>query len=82
MVKVTFPPPKVPGVSGTVTSENYPSNYDNSLDKTYNIEAGSGKKIKITFEDLDIENHASCGYDYVMIKVKEKLLIDNHEDDT
>merc|ERR1719167_457480 len=54
--------------TGTVQSENYPSNYDNDLDKTYNIEVGSGKRIKITFEDLDIENHASCGYDYVMIK--------------
>merc|ERR1712112_217696 len=59
---------EVPGVSGTVKSENYPSNYDNRLDKTYNIEVGSGKKIKITFDDLDIENHASCGYDYVMVK--------------
>merc|ERR1712054_355714 len=59
---------EVPGVSGTVQSENYPSNYDNDLDKTYNIEVGSGKKIKITFDDLDIENHASCDYDYVMIK--------------
>merc|ERR1712180_54042 len=59
---------EVPGVSGTVKSENYPSNYDNGLDKTYNIEVGSGKKIKITFDDLDIENHASCDYDYVMVK--------------
>merc|ERR1711962_1073123 len=56
------------GSTGTVTSENYPSNYDNSLDKTYNIEVGSDKRIKITFDDLDIESHASCGYDYVMIK--------------
>jgi len=56
------------GSTGTVQSENYPSNYGNDLDKTYNIEVGSGKRIKITFDDLDIENHASCDYDYVMIK--------------
>ena len=37
-----------------------------------NVENLSGKKIKITFDDLDIENHASCDYDYVMVKVKEK----------
>merc|ERR1711962_1887363 len=59
---------EVPGVSGTIMSENYPSNYDNNLDKTYNIEVGSGKRMKISFDALDIENEDSCDYDYVMVK--------------
>merc|ERR1712080_415034 len=54
--------------TGTVQSENYPSNYNNKLDKTYNIEVASGKKIKISFDDLDIEYDGSCSYDYVMVK--------------
>merc|ERR1712243_122037 len=41
---------------GKVQSENYPSNYDNNLDKTYNIEVGSGNTIRIFFENLDIED--------------------------
>jgi len=56
------------GFYGTVESENYPSNYDNNLDKTYKIEVKSGKKIKINFDDLDIEYHKLCRYDWVWIK--------------
>ena len=29
------------------------------------IEVSSGSTIELTFVDIDIENHASCGYDYV-----------------
>ena len=29
------------------------------------IEVASGSKIELTFVDIDIENDASCGYDYV-----------------
>ena len=29
------------------------------------IEVTSGSKIELTFVDIDIENEASCGYDYV-----------------
>ena len=29
------------------------------------IEVSSGSKIELTFVDIDIENDASCGYDYV-----------------
>merc|ERR1711962_1260723 len=56
------------GNYGTVQSQNYPSNYDNSLDITYIIEVGSGKKIKISFDDLDIEYDRWCRYDYVWLK--------------
>ena len=29
------------------------------------VEVSSGSKIELTFVDIDIENEASCGYDYV-----------------
>merc|ERR1711962_982692 len=54
--------------SGEVTSENYPENYNNDMDKTYPVEVATGKGIRITFNDFDIESHSSCDYDYVMIK--------------
>jgi len=54
--------------SGVVKSENYPSKYTNKLDKTYPVEVASGKRIKINFDDFEIESHRSCAYDYVMIK--------------
>merc|ERR1712112_153377 len=54
--------------SGVVKSENYPSKYPNKLDKTYPVEVASGKRIKITFNDIEIESHRRCAFDYVMIK--------------
>jgi len=54
--------------SGVVKSENYPSKYTNKLDKTYPVEVASGKRIKISFDDFEIEPHYACFYDYVMIK--------------
>jgi len=54
--------------TGEVTSENYPENYNNDMDKTYPVEVATGKGIRITFNDFDIESHSSCDYDYVMIK--------------
>jgi len=69
------------GSTGTVQSENYPSNYDNNLDKTYNIEVGSGNKIRISFDDLDIEYNGimlGCRWDYVSVKDSDgEVLVEN-----
>jgi len=54
--------------TGVVKSENYPSKYSNKLDKTYPVEVASGKRIKISFDDFEIESHRRCAYDYVMIQ--------------
>jgi len=61
-------PPPTEASSGVIKSENYPSNYSNNMDKTYHVEVASGKKIKISFDDIEIESHSSCVYDYVVIK--------------
>ena len=43
----------------------YPNTYANDLSVSMPIEVSSGSKIELTFVDIDIENEASCGYDYV-----------------
>ena len=45
--------------------KGYPNTYGNSLRVSMPIEVASGSKIELTFVDIDIENDASCGYDYV-----------------
>ena len=43
----------------------YPNTYANDLSVSMPVEVSSGSKIELTFVDIDIENDASCGYDYV-----------------
>ena len=45
--------------------QGYPNTYANDLSVSMPIEVTSGSKIELTFVDVDIENDASCGYDYV-----------------
>ena len=37
------------------------------LCQTWNLELTPGKRIKLTFDSFDLEDHASCEYDYVRI---------------
>ena len=43
----------------------YPNTYGNDLSVSMPIKVPSGSKIELTFVDIDIENDASCRYDYV-----------------
>ena len=43
----------------------YPNTYGNDLSISMPIRVPSGSKIELTFVDIDIENDASCRYDYV-----------------
>jgi len=53
--------------SGSVQSENYPNDYPASQDKTYEISAAAGKKIKMSFAAFSLENSWRCGWDYLTI---------------
>ena len=53
---------------GSLTSPNYPSSYPNNVDKTDTLEAGAGKRVKMTFTDFDVEAHNSCRYDYLKVR--------------
>ena len=35
----------------------------------WGIEMLEGERIKLTFLDFDLENHYSCGYDYLEVSV-------------
>ena len=49
-----------------LTSPGYPDNYPHNQDKTFPIVAAEGKVIQVTFQTLDIEDHNTCRYDYLM----------------
>jgi hypothetical protein len=53
--------------SGTITSPNFPSNYNNTQSCNYRLTADAGQVIKITFTDFDVELHSSCGWDALTI---------------
>jgi len=53
--------------SGEVKSPGYPNTYGNDLSVSITIEVASGSKIELTFVDIDIEDDAFCGYDYVQV---------------
>jgi len=52
---------------GIITSPNYPSNYGNSEDCGFMIQGEAGEIVTLVFEDFDLEQHTSCGYDSVDI---------------
>jgi len=54
----------------TVSSPNYPSEYDNNAASSQRIDVAQGKRIKLTFLDLNIEYHEHCAYDYVEVTEK------------
>jgi len=51
-----------------VTSPNYPSKYGNNVEKTTRIGVGKGNKVGVEITDMEIEYHATCDFDYLMIK--------------
>ena len=51
----------------TITSTNYPSNYENSQDCQATIRFASDEIVRITFEAFDVEEHDDCIYDYLEI---------------
>ena len=53
-------------------SPGYPSNYLRSVFCRWIIKAKDDtKRIKLTFEFLDIEQHPSCQYDYLIIRSEQ-----------
>ena len=54
----------------------YPYTYENDLSVSIPIEVASGSKIVLTFLDMDIENAATCKYDY--LQGGHKLFVIQH----
>eukprot|EP00057_Strongylocentrotus_purpuratus_P007249 XP_011661723.1 PREDICTED: deleted in malignant brain tumors 1 protein [Strongylocentrotus purpuratus] len=69
---VPLPPPETgdcghtfTAINGILSSPNYPSNYGNHEDCGFLIQGASGQVVSLTFEDIELEQHTSCGYDSV-----------------
>ena len=54
--------------NGIITSPLYPSNYPDNTDRIYTISQSTGTVILLNFVFVDVENHSSCGYDYLEIR--------------
>lgn len=51
----------------TLTSPNYPGYYAHRRFCKWEIRVTPGRRITLTFNDLDIEEHERCRYDAVMV---------------
>ncbi|KAL7745333.1 hypothetical protein ACLKA6_015352 [Drosophila palustris] len=59
---------RLTGNSGVITSPNYPISYPNNAYCEWKVETHYGSKLRITIEDLDMEDTSSCYYDYLNIE--------------
>ncbi|XP_030646617.1 bone morphogenetic protein 1a isoform X2 [Chanos chanos] len=57
----------VNSVSGTITSPNWPDKYPSKKACTWALSTTPGHRIKITFNEIDMEPHMECAYDHVEI---------------
>ncbi|XP_033007957.1 CUB domain-containing protein 2 isoform X1 [Lacerta agilis] len=55
------------GLSGSITSPDYPENYPNNAECHWVIQATSNSVIKLIFVDFQMENSEQCNFDYVAI---------------
>ncbi|XP_078278371.1 cubilin [Rhinoraja longicauda] len=53
--------------SGTINSPNYPHSYPHSLECEWRITVQGGRRVTLIFNDLQLEMHDQCNYDYVII---------------
>lgn len=55
------------GLSGVLTSPEYPNNYPNSVECHWVIRAAGPATVKLAFEDFQVEGSEDCTYDYVAV---------------
>ncbi|XP_012276352.1 cubilin [Orussus abietinus] len=53
--------------NGAITSPNYPQPYTRSAECTWKIVVSAGSVVQIIIVDLELEEHATCRFDYVEI---------------
>ncbi|XP_054752694.1 extracellular serine proteinase-like [Lytechinus pictus] len=53
------------GKNGLFSSPNYPSNYGNNEDCGFLIQGEVGEVVSLAFDDFELEQHTTCGYDSV-----------------
>ncbi|XP_019383844.1 PREDICTED: CUB domain-containing protein 2 [Gavialis gangeticus] len=55
------------GLSGVITSPDYPENYPNNAECHWIIQTAPNSVVKLVFIDLQMENNVECNFDYVAI---------------
>ena len=50
-----------------ISTPNYPRAYNNGENKQWPIQAPAGQHIRFEFTDFSIEDHKTCGYDWVQV---------------
>ena len=58
-------------LSGTITTENFPQNYPSDSKCFYRIRVPQSFKIKIIFDEFDVEYDKKCRNDFMAITDKE-----------
>uniref|UniRef100_A0A669CKU5 Metalloendopeptidase n=1 Tax=Oreochromis niloticus TaxID=8128 RepID=A0A669CKU5_ORENI len=56
---------KIHSPSGTLSSPNWPDKYPSRKECTWDITATPGHRVKITFNEFEIEQHQECAYDHL-----------------
>ncbi|XP_069771614.1 bone morphogenetic protein 1a [Narcine bancroftii] len=56
---------KINSVSGIITSPNWPDKYTSRKECTWEITTTPGHRVKLAFNELDIEQHQECAYDHL-----------------
>jgi len=55
-------------IAGFITSPNFPRNYPHNTQCVWVLRGTPGKKVTLTFTNMDIEAHSTCIYDYVELR--------------
>ncbi|KAI1887747.1 hypothetical protein AGOR_G00193540 [Albula goreensis] len=56
---------KIHSSSGTISSPNWPDKYPSRKECTWDITATPGHRVKISFNEFEIEQHQECAYDHL-----------------
>ena len=59
--------------SGTITSPNYPNNYDDNRECIWKIITGPGTSVQLTVTVVDVEHHSQCTCLYLLCKIVGKF---------
>ncbi|KAM9662669.1 tolloid-like protein 1 isoform 2-T2 [Morphnus guianensis] len=58
---------KIHSPNGIITSPNWPDKYPSRKECTWEISATPGQRVKLTFNEFEIEQHQECAYDHLEV---------------
>ncbi|XP_063777593.1 cubilin [Pseudophryne corroboree] len=57
----------ISGDTGTISSPNYPNLYPHSRVCEWRITVPEGRRVTLTINDLQLQDHQNCDYDYIAV---------------